>query len=456
VAKRPNGPTAWIPAQDVTLTSDPYAVTGDPSHRRALNSPPIAAMTAYRRGMGIEVRTVSDGEAERWWQAMRAGFLGHAADGEAEHRRTTWVMERTWAAFDGDEVVGTLRSYPDDLTVPGGMVTRAGCLTNVTVRPTHRRQGLLTRMITADLRDSKERGEAVDILIASEYPIYGRFGYGAASESATYVLDTSRARFRQSWPGRVELVDGATFRKEAPALYDRYRAGQPGALGRDEQWWDVVFRQQALPGLPVRQSFYALFRSESGEAEGYLTYTAKPKWDGMRPEGRIDVEELVAVTPAAYQRLWQYGCDVDLVTELQARERCVDESLPWMLVDARDLRLTERYDFLWVRPLDIPAALSARRYLADGSVVIDVVDDLGLASGRFLLDGGPDGAVCASTDRSADIRLPVEVLGSAYLGGFRLSHLAAAGRIDELRPGGVARADTMFRSVVTPWCCTDF
>jgi predicted acetyltransferase len=176
----------------------------------------------------------------------------------------------------------------------------------------------------------------------------------------------------------------------------------------------------------------------------------------MRPSGTLHVNELMSVTRAAYQRLWQYCCEVDLTTTATASDRSVDEVLPWLLVDARVLRQSMRFDFLWVRILDVCATLSARRYLAEGRVVIEVVDPLGFASGRYALEVGPDGADCRRTSEQAELVLPVDVLGSIFLGGMSLRLVAGDGRVDELRQGSLANADVIFRSDIAPWCATWF
>jgi predicted acetyltransferase len=365
-------------------------------------------------------------------------------------------LHRTWGAFDGKTSVGTLRSFATPLTLPGPTEVTCAALTNVTVAPTHRRRGLLTKMITNDLRASADRGEPVGILIASEYPIYGRFGYGAAVDAATYTVDRASARFLRTSVGSVELVDLATLRHEAPAVYERFRSVQPGSIGRSDRWWDRTLEQVEVPGATPTKGYQTIYRSPIGLVQGYLRYTAAPEWDHMRPKGTLNIAELVATTPDAYLGLWRYCCEVDLVTQVQAGDRCIHEPLSWFLQDGRAVRQNGRYDFLWVRVLDVSAALSARRYPTEGQLVIEVTDTLGIASGRFVLDGGPDGAACTSTDAAADLTLPVDALGSAYLGGMSLLVLADAGRVDEHSSGALMRADTMFRSAVTPWCSTWF
>ena len=404
----------------------------------------------------LSVRTLEASEIDGWLRCMATGFLAQTAEGEGQYRLGDMDLSRTWSAFDGDSVVGTLRSFASPLTVPGPHEVPCAALTNVTVAPTHRRRGLLTRMITADLRASAARGEPVGILIASEYPIYGQFGYGPAVDGATYTLDAVNARFLRPGVGRVELVDPATLRHHAPPVYERVRAAQPGAIGRNDRWWDRALGRVEVPGATPWKGYQAVYHSPDGAIDGYVRYTAENKWDHMRPRGTLTVTELVAATPDAYHRLWRYCCEVDLVTSVTAGDRPVDEPLAWLLADARSLRQNGRFDFVWVRVLDVAAALSARRYPVEGRLVIEVTDPLGIASGRFVLEGGPAGATCAATDVSAELTFPVDALGSVYLGGASVLALAGAGRVDEHRSGAARRADTLFRSPVAPWCSTWF
>jgi predicted acetyltransferase len=406
--------------------------------------------------MNLKVRTIEAPEINSWVQCMGVGFLFTVADGYPEYFLADVDLERTWGAFDGKRVVGTLRSFPTAFTVPGPAEVRVAALTNVTVAPTHRRRGLLTEMITADLRATADRDEPVGILIASEYPIYGRFGYGAAIEGAGYSVDLASARFRRPGNGSVELVDLPTLRKDAPNLYERFRRTQPGSIERGTRWWDRALHQVDVPGAKAPEGYQALYRSPTGEPEGYVRYQASQGWDFMRQHGELTVDELLAVTPSAYERLWRFCCEVDLVTSVRAGDRPVDEMLGWLLQDGRVVRQTGRYDFVWVRILDVGNALSARRYPVDGHLVIEVLDPLGFAGGRFALEGGPDGAACVRTEKTADLSMPVDVLGSLYAGGVSARAMRAIGGVDEHRPGAVDRADVMFRSSTTPWCSTWF
>jgi predicted acetyltransferase len=410
----------------------------------------------------VQVRTIDASEFAQWVACKDLVFLNSPRDHEAlaQFLMKDMDLDRTWAAVDPsastNPVVGTLASFRSNLTVPGPIESPASAITGVTVAPTHRRQGLLTQMINGELAASAERAEPLSILIAAEYPIYGRFGFGHAVDSATYSIETREVRFHRPGVGSVELVDRATLRKEAPGVFDAFRAGRPGSIDRNDFWWDRTLHQVDVPGEDAPKGSCALYRSPSGEVQGYLQYHAEPRVDAMRPRGVLYVEELVSLTPQAYQRLWQFCCEVDLVSTVNASERCVDEPLPWLMVDARAVRQTARFDFLWVRVLDVCSALSARRYQADGRLVIDVVDPAGFAGGRYALEGGPAGARCSRTTESPDLAMDVGLLGSLYLGGPSLRTLAAGGEVDELSPRSLDKADLMFGAQLVPWCSTWF
>jgi predicted acetyltransferase len=406
--------------------------------------------------MPSHVQRLPQEDISGWVDQMTLGFHYHLPETFPEYLLTTIDLDRTWAAYDDEKVVGTLRSFATELTVPGPAGVAAAALTNVTVAPTHRRRGLLTEMITSDLRASKEAGEAVGILIASEWPIYGHFGYGPAVQGAKYHVDSAVLQWRRPSAGSVELVDRATMRQQAQAIYEAWRVTQPGAIGRSDRWWDRALSQIEVPGDDPPKERNGLYRSATGQLEGYVRYGTKTDWEGMRPKGKLELNELISLTPAAYQGLWEYCASVDLLVEIEAGDRPIDDHLSLLLVNGRHVKETMRYDFIWLRLLDVVSALEGRRYENEGRVVFEVVDDLGLAAGRFLLEGGPDGASCKETDHSADVTIPVAALGAAYLGGESFARLSAAGWLEEDSSGALARADQMFHTARAPWCNTWF
>jgi predicted acetyltransferase len=411
--------------------------------------------------VSVEIRTVEREELPAWQAAMRVGFHQPRADASRDRLwLDEWADEVDWArihgAFDDGRVVATYRSFGTPLTVPGGEVA-AGAITNITVSPTHRRRRLLSTLMASDLAASAERGEAVAILIASEYPIYGRYGFGPAADTASYKVDARGARFARDGAGEPRLVSAEELVEAAAAVYDAHRRATPGAIERGRRWWErrvgLALAPRDVPGT----QHCVVARDGDGAPAGVLVYHVEEGWEDWRPRATLHVEELFARTPDVEARLWRFACEVDLVATVHAEQRGVDERLPWMLEDARAVRADLLSDFLWVRVLDAPAALGARTYPRAGEVVLGVRDALGYAAGRFALRAGPDGAAeCAATDADPDIELDVGALSAAYLGGRSLVTLAAAGWATERRAGALALADAMFRTPVAPWNATMF
>jgi predicted acetyltransferase len=390
----------------------------------------------------ITVRTITDTEIEAFTHAMNLGFNHHAGAGEADMRRGGIDVDRTHAAFAGDG------------TVPGGATVAVGAVTNVAVVPPYRRQGALTQMMAAQLDDVAARGEVAAILIASEAPIYWRFGYGSATRHATVKIETGRTRFLTSPAGRdrLRVVDHATLRTEGPPIYDRYRRAQPGAIDRNDRWWDFACGIKRRSGDDdVEKVFNVVFGDE-----GYLRYTIKDTWDGRLPASTLALRDLVATTPAAYAALWHHCITLDWIAFVEAGDRPPVEVLPELLTDPRRAVTTNVNDFVWARLLDVPAALSARTYGGRDRLVVEVVDEFRPAqSGRFSLE--TDGtAACAPTDDPADLTVTARDLGAAWLGDAGLWAPAGAGRVGVHTDGAVARFDNLFVTDPPPWCNTWF
>ncbi|CAM5402564.1 hypothetical protein SFUMM280S_05280 [Streptomyces fumanus] len=194
----------------------------------------------------IDVRPITEAEFPDWNRALNTGFLQEpvVAEEQLRARRHQFVPGRLLGAFDAGRCVATFRSFAQEVTAVGGAPVPADAISNVTVSPTHRRRGLLGRMMARDLAAARERGDVVATLIAAEYPIYGRYGFGPATTMTEWSVDVPRAGLdpRRAGPadgGRIDLVDGEDVRKLGPELHDRLRRGQPGAVSRNEVWWRV-------------------------------------------------------------------------------------------------------------------------------------------------------------------------------------------------------------------------
>jgi predicted acetyltransferase len=408
------------------------------------------------------VRLIRDDEFRDALDVVRTAFLrGPASEEEAAGVRPLIDTTRMVAGFDDDgRMCATSRVFASRLTVPGGDVA-AGAVSAVGVLPTHRRQGHLTRMMRALFDDSAARDEPVQVLIAAEYPIYGRFGFGPATEACRLRLDAS-ARWRSEPTGSVELVDGETFAKVAEQLYDRVRretTGHMDFLDRATTEW------RAYAGLdPLhdghdderRNAPKVVWRDRDGEVQATTAYSATEGSKDNRPAGRLRADLLVAATAEAEHELLRFLASVDWVTIVDVGLRAIDDPAPLALVDGRMAVLADHFDHLWLRVLDVPAALTARRYSVPVDLVIEVDDPGGYASGRFRLDGGPDGAECGRTDAEPDLAVPAPALGAAYLGGTGWARLAAAGWVDERTPGAVDRAAIAFSTSRAPWAAVGF
>jgi predicted acetyltransferase len=409
-----------------------------------------------------EVRTVTDAEFEDWQRALSTGFLRPPvmAPEQLDVRRR--VPGRRLGAFDGGRCVATFRSFAQELTAVGGAPVPANAISNVTVSPTHRRQGLLTRMMRQDLAAAKERGDVVATLVAAEYPIYGRYGFGPATWTTEWTVDVPRAGLDPRWSGpadggRIDLVDGEDVRKLGPELHERFRRAQPGAVSRDGLWWEVS--TGAVRFGEWTEPFYAAYRSASGEVEGLVSYGSDDRWHGKQPQNTAEVNWLIASTPAADRALWRYLCSIDWITKVKTGWRGPDDLLPFHLPDPRAARVTEHADWLWVRILDVVRALEARTYEVESALVLQVLDSAdgadgaGPAGGRFRLEVSPEGASCVPTStEGADLTLEAGELARLWLGDESPLRLAALGRIQEEREGAARKADALFRSPGRPWC----
>jgi predicted acetyltransferase len=420
--------------------------------------------------MDVEVRKLQPGEELEFVASERVPFLDPTTDDPEDRARNQRFareveVDRAWVAEDRGHFVANAAIASLDLTLPAppdalAPVVPFAAVTAVGVHPTHRRRGLLRRLMAVMLDDARARGEAFAGLIASESIIYGRFGFGHATSGMEIRIDSREAAMLVPPPPLdIRLVDAAEAGKILPDLFERQRLGRAGEPSRNASQWE-----RRLSDAPSRRrGANALFHAVCDE--GYVSYRVHAD-DGLSVERcPLVIEELRGFTPAVEAGLWQFVFGIDLVGEVSAWKRPLDEPLRWRLADQRQLRVTEIIDWLHVRILDVPAALEARGYRREGRLVLDVLaptDDLDgqadAAPGRWVLEAGPDGASCrpAREGEAPDLRMRVADLGAVYLGGFSPSVLAAADRIEELRPGSLDRADALFATSPAPLTGTGF
>ena len=401
--------------------------------------------------MSWDVRPTKD--VEEFLDALGAisHYFGSERDLErAERFSKVLPLERMHAAFDGDRIVGGAGAFPFQLTVPGGPIACGG-VTVVGVLPTHRRRGVLTAMMRTQLEDIRERGEPIAALWASEEVIYRRFGYGMASYSGDIELASGYSALRRPpEPGvTVRLITLEEAKTLVPPIYDQIRATTPGMFGRTADWWEV--RNLADPpdrrqGGGVKN---ALLLELDGKPAGYALYRVHMKFEHGSSAGKLEVIEALADGPVATRELWRVLLDMDWKATLTAELLPIDHPLQHQLSYPRRMRMRIS-DGLWVRLVDVGAALSARAYDGEGPVVLEVEDSfLPENAGRWRIAGGN----AERTEDDADLALDVGELGAAYLGGFTFAELVRAGVVRELKEGGAARVDAVFLTgAPKPWC----
>lgn len=417
---------------------------------------------------GIRIRVVEEAELADWGRAVNSGFMEAKGDGDLEVRQAFFDPGRTLGAYDRGRCVGTFRSMDREITVPGGATLVADAVTNVTVAATHRRRGLLTRMMTRDLTAAAERGDSLAILVAAEYRIYGRFGFGPSTPHKGYVIDKLRAGGvrvpAEADGGSFELLSMEEWRKVGPELHDRFRRTQPGAIDRRPVNWRLRTGEIQGKDKSWKEPLVALYRDAAGQPAGYLAYTVTDEWPNMVTKCTLKVRDHVAVDRAAAAALWRYALNVDWIDKVEVSSIAPDDPLPLLLDDPRACvdGGDSSADFMWLRVLDGPTAFGARSYAAAGRVVLQVVDALGFVDGRWALEAAADGTGRFTrvgdgpSDEPADLALDVRELGTLYLGSDSVARLHAAGLVRELRGGGAARADALLRTDFRPWCPDGF
>lgn len=406
----------------------------------------------------IEIRNCRDDrELTAFFHTLGTAFGDHIPESDVTRLRNVLSLDRTFAAFDGPDLVGSSGSFPFDVTVPGGSVPASG-VTMVGVLPSHRRKGVMSQMMRALIDDAKQRDEPVAILWASEEAIYQRFGYGLASNQGRIDIESHKVRFLGDPEpvGALRMIDLEQARDVLPPIYDQVLPTRPGMFARSADWW-----QHETLADPERHrgggspKFCCVF-SHEGRDRAYAIYRTVGDWaDDGTADAWVNVREVVAVDPLAYREMWRFLFGIDLVNRIKAWYLPADLPLALMLHDPRRLRFAKS-ESLWLRIVDVAAALGARSYSADGQISFAVQDFYcPWNEGEWTLRVS-DGRAGIERGGTPDISLDVSALAAGYLGGFTFAELERALRAEGCTQGAIRRADAMFRSDVAPWCVEDF
>ena len=401
-----------------------------------------------------ELRPVTDGEFLQW---LRAESRAHSnrLDHDPEDLRPHFDLSRSIAVFEGSNIIGGCVSHELEMSIPGGSSAVAG-VANVAVQPTHTRQGVMTRMMSRQLEDVYERGEPLAALFASESGIYGRFGYGVGTQHEFWQLDRPYNAYARKYesPGSILFIEPQDIVERLPDVFQRSTANRAGVFQKPPHKWEEEARSpDALDPSPrVRGrgrggQFYAAYE-EDGRLDGYVAYRSN------RPS--VVISELMAATREAAAALWRFCFDLDLMSVTEAIKRPLDDPLPWMLADPRRLQRTIR-DGVWLRVVNVAAALEQRRYAQPGGLTLRVSDPFcSWNNATYELEGSVEGASCRPTSASPDITIDVSALASAYLGTMGLHSLYGAGLVEQHTVGALHKADRLFSVEHQPWTPFNF
>lgn len=398
-----------------------------------------------------------------WLHADSRGFhdsrpsveLVASQTGGLGYRRTTGVWDESSAGPASP--VATVSSWPAQLTVPGATSVTAWAISAVTVAPTHRRKGVARALLEAELRTALHLGIPVAMLTVSEATIYGRYGFAPTAMAADWKIDSRRAKWvGPEASGRLHFIELEQLRAEAPALVERVRLSTPGEIEVWDYLWGRMLGLEGDDKEPAKYLRAVRYDDADGVAQGFAVYRVKESGTDFTAH-TLELHYLMSATDDAYAGLWRYLLEIDLVGTITASLRSVDEPVAWQISDFRAAVKTEERDHLWVRILDVKAALEARRYFAPTRIVLSISDELDFADGQVLLEVSADGVATVTPlagripDDAAALSLSVNELGALYLGGVSARSLLRAGRIRELVPGSADTLDAAFRSPVAPW-----
>ncbi|UXA07151.1 GNAT family N-acetyltransferase [Mycobacterium sp. SMC-2] len=393
--------------------------------------------------MSTDIR-VLDSEHELLAAAnvFRVAMIGFPPLPDLPPGQITKLLEpgRTVGAFVDGQLVGTADAVTSRLTLPGGAMVGHAAVTHIGVLPSFTRRGIATQLVRHQFADIAARGEVVASLRASEATIYGRYGYGVASSSQTVEVHTARAALRRGvgTGGPVRLIDAAQAWELLPHIYAEHRPARPGTIDRPDMWWQGLrLRVESSP-----QPSYVAVHGDPGSESGFARYRPidTERWF-VSDQRTIAVEDFFAPTAEAYLGLLRFLLGLDLIDRVVFWMLPADDPLPWLLADRRAARVTAVHDETWLRVIDVPRALAARRYGGDGVVTIAVKDDMLQGnSGHFTVTGG--GA--EPTERPAQLEVDVEGLAAVLLGGTTWRDLWVAGLARAADASAIAVADRLF------------
>ena len=403
--------------------------------------------------MSIEIRRAFEDDWAAMCYADGRAFGSSYTPDEVAKRLPLFDLSRFRIAIDHQpgrpgQIVGIASSFAMDVTMPGGATVPMGGVTWVSTAATHRRQGLMRRVVGAVHDDIDERGECLATLYASEGGIYEHIGYGIASHQRSTVLDRRLTRMRSDCtvasPGVRFLDETDDVYAEIAPLWERFRRCRTSEVSRSDAFHDFLIDLRSTGADGMSAGYYLV------HADGYAVYRIKMDWVEGLPAHTLHLAELAAITPEAHAALWQTLLSMDLVGEIHSRAIAIDDPLPYLLENQRALRTTVLADAVWANIRDVSIAFGARTYRTADRIVVEAGER------RWAIEGGPDGATCKSVRSRADLVTTPSGLGSLIYGGVLPSALVAGRRMTARNDDTLRRADLFFPTNLAPNCQTHY
>jgi len=446
------------------MTDDFRLVPVDPTAAERLAASGLRAALVDTRGATYGEQPPDNPEFDAWTQAGWRGFHSEVLDekrlasfrASLGYRRTLGVYDDALPAEEPARwPVGTVASWPGELTVPGDTTIPAWAISSVSVAPTHRGRGIARALLEGELRTAVALDLPMAMLTVSESTLYERYGFAPAAMASDYRIENRRGHWVGPTPsGTVQFITIPQFRAEAEEKFANWRLLSPGQM---EMWggrWDQIAGLGTGDDDEHKHLRAVRYLDEDGETRGLAIYRVKENGADFTKH-TLEVRRLLTESPDAYAALWRFLLEQPLVAEVVAELRSVDEPVRWMWSDWRAIRVTTT-DHLWLRVLDVQRSFEERDYVTSGSLALDVSDALGFAAGRWLLEVDPSGDVEVSPldefpDDVPALALDVASLSALYLGGVAATTLTDAGRVIELTPAAATAVDTLLRSPRAPW-----
>jgi predicted acetyltransferase len=406
--------------------------------------------------MDIEIRVCTEQEMDRFLITTEAAFGQGVDEKERERMKKNLEPARCFAAWDGDDMVGAGANYSLKLSIPGGEIPAAG-VTMIGVLPTHRRRGILTRIMERLAEDAAARREPVAILWASESSIYQRFGYGAATKQVLLDAEKDRVLWLDPSParGKVRLLSEEETLKTLPDIYERARLQIPGSFARSEDWWRYHRLKDHSENSGSNGPLFRAALEVDGRDEAYALYRVEQFWDAAA-RNKVHVLEALGTNDEATREIWKYLFSLDLVRTVSTWWLPVDHPLFLMVTEPPRLGM-RLVNSVWLQILDVKTALESRGYATSDSLVFEIAEGpVAGTEGRWRLDTRGSVPAVSRTDDDADISLAIQDLGAMYLGGCTFAQLHAAGRGREITDGAGARFDALFHTARAPYCTEIF